>query len=328
MNKPGDQEWIDTVNTTERRIIDLRLIGMRHALALGRFRYVRAAQPLQEQRHDKWLVLQFVLSGQQLIIVDGKETLVRGGEMMRALPGQRYGTGAWREQRGEMAWLILRYQPMPRGPALGMSAEGIRAIYGMLADPAAPTVIPMPADAAGLLESAFGWWEQKDETIGREMIRNRINALVLGAAAMFAGSRPESSDQANELRIRKVLQWMDDHLESDANAEELAEIAGLSPARFHVHFKRVTGSSPKDYWQRLRVERAAQRLLRAPELTVTQVAHEFGFSSSQYFATVFRRYLGTSPQASRVAAVREARDTHGRTNLLAVAKRNREAAKK
>jgi AraC-like DNA-binding protein len=299
MNEPRKQDWIDTVNTPHRRILDLRLIGMRHALALGRFRYVRAAPPLEEQRHDHWLVLQFVLSGQQLLMVDGKGSLVRGGEMIRLLPGQRYGTGSWREQRGEMAWLILRYKPLNRGPALGMSAAGIRSIYAMLADPGAPRVIPMPADAPGLLESVFGWWAQRDEDIGREMIRNRISALVLGAAAMFAGSRPESSDQANELRIRRVLQWMDDHLESDASGEELAGLAGLSHARFHIHFKRVTGSSPRDYWLRLRVERAAQRLLRAPQLTVTQVAHEFGFSSSQYFATVFRRYLGVSPNEHR-----------------------------
>lgn len=299
MNTPREQEWIDTLDTPERRILDLRLIGMRHALALGQFRYVRAAAPLDEQRHDRWLVLQFVLSGQQLIVIDGRETLVRGGEVVRILPGQRYGTGAWREQRGEMAWLILQYKPTPRGPALGMSAEGIRAVYEMLADPSAPKVVTMPQDARGLLKSAFEWWERRDEDIGREMIRNRISALVLGAASVYAGSHPESSDRANELRIRKVLQWMEDHLDADIGGDELAGIAGLSPARFHVHFKKITGSSPKDYWLRLRTEKAANLLRKNPTLSVTEVAHEFGFSSSQYFATVFRRYFGVSPREYR-----------------------------
>src|SRR5690348_5834719 len=55
MSVPQEQEWIDTVNTQNRRILDLRLIGMRHALALGRFRYVRAAPPLEEQCHSRWL---------------------------------------------------------------------------------------------------------------------------------------------------------------------------------------------------------------------------------------------------------------------------------
>jgi AraC-like DNA-binding protein len=116
---------------------------------------------------------------------------------------------------------------------------------------------------------------------------------------------------------------MGHHLESEASNEELAAIARLSPARFHVHFKQVTGSSPRDYWLRLRVERAAQRLQRAPELTVTQVAHELGFSSSQYFATVFRRYLGTSPLTYRSETTLQSL----KQRPLAVAKRNRAAKK-
>ena len=63
-----------------------------------------------------------------------------------------------------------------------------------------------------------------------------------------------------------------------------------------------TGSSPKDYWLRMRVECAARRLRKSPGLTVTDVAYEFGFSSSQYFATVFRRYLGVSPVEYRAQA--------------------------
>jgi len=291
------------------------------ALALGRFRYVRAAPPLEEQCHKHWLVLQFVLSGKQLIVVEGRETLVRGGEMIRILPGERYGTGAWHEQRGEMAWIILRHPTRPRGPALGMSAEGIRAIHGTLANPAGPRVAPMPAEAPRLLESAFGCWERRGGPIGRETIRNRIGTLVLEAAAIFGGSHRESPGDANETRIRKVLQWMEHHLEAAAGNEELAAIAGLSPARFHVHFKRVTGSSPGDYWLGLRVEHAARLLLEAPGLSVTEVAHEFRFSSSQYFATVFRRYYGMSPLCYR-------RGRAGTPKPLATAKGNPGSGKK
>lgn len=150
-----EPKWIDTVNTPERQILDLRLIGMKHALALGKFHYLHASAPLAEQCHERWLVLQFVLSGQQKLVVDGRETVIRGGEMIRILPGQRYGTGPWPEQKGTMAWIILNLQPLPRGPALGMSPESIREIYSLLTDPGASMVGPMPKSAPAMIESAF-----------------------------------------------------------------------------------------------------------------------------------------------------------------------------
>ena len=298
-NMSREQEWIDTINTPERQILDLRMVGMRHALAVGRFRYMRAAPPLVEQHHENWLILQFVLTGQQLVVIDGKERLVRGGEMMRLLPGQRYGTGVWPERRGEMAWLILQYKPMPRGRALGMSSDGIRAIYAMLANPNAPMIGPMPRDTPDLLDSIFEWWNRRDDDLGRETIRNRIGALVLGAADTLSGSHIKSSDRGNELRIQKVLRWMQENPTEVLGSEELAAIAGLSQARFHIHFKRIVGSSPRDHWLRMRVEQAGLRLRNARDIAITDVAHEFGFSSSQYFATVFRRYFGTTPLAYR-----------------------------
>jgi AraC-like DNA-binding protein len=53
--------------------------------------------------------------------------------------------------------------------------------------------------------------------------------------------------------------------------------------------------TPKEYVLRLKIEEAAGILEREPARPVTTIAHELGFSSSQYFATVFRRYLRVSP---------------------------------
>ncbi len=294
-----EQEWVDTDNTKEREILDLRLINMQSALTLGRFRYLRAAAPLKAQCHDHWMVLLFVLSGKQFIIIDDREIVIRGGEMARVLPGQKYSSGSYPEQRGEVAWLILRCNPMPRGPALGMSAAGFKSIITSLADPKKPVVKPMALDARSCIESAFDWWDRRDDDIGREIIRNRISGLVLGSSAIYSGNDPDSLDRANELRILKVLQWMKENLIADQCSDKLAALSGLSKSSFHTHFKRVTGTTPNDYWLRLRIESAAKRLRQTPESTVTHIAHEFGFSSSQYFSIVFRRYLGLSPSAYR-----------------------------
>jgi transcriptional regulator GlxA family with amidase domain len=43
----------------------------------------------------------------------------------------------------------------------------------------------------------------------------------------------------------------------------------------------------------------AQELLRETQKSITDVAMETGFNSSQYFSTVFRRYTGYAPARYR-----------------------------
>ena len=54
-----------------------------------------------------------------------------------------------------------------------------------------------------------------------------------------------------------------------------------------------------DYLARLRVRRA-KALLRNGRLPVTRIAFDLGFSSSQYFATFFKRFAGFTPTAYRL----------------------------
>jgi AraC-like DNA-binding protein len=74
--------------------------------------------------------------------------------------------------------------------------------------------------------------------------------------------------------------------------------SGLSRSEFFRKFKDETGAGPNQYllWQRLE---AAKDLLANKDPSITEVAHRLGFSSSQYFATVFRRHTGLPPNVFR-----------------------------
>jgi AraC-like DNA-binding protein len=71
------------------------------------------------------------------------------------------------------------------------------------------------------------------------------------------------------------------------------------------------GMAPGAWYTRRRIERAQERL-REGGRAITEVAHELGFSSSQHFATVFKRHTGLTPGAWRegrpVAAARRQRE--------------------
>lgn len=53
-----------------------------------------------------------------------------------------------------------------------------------------------------------------------------------------------------------------------------------------------------NYLLRLRIDKA-QELLAGSEMSVTDISHSLGFSSSQHFAGVFKQYTGQTPSAFR-----------------------------
>ena len=81
--------------------------------------------------------------------------------------------------------------------------------------------------------------------------------------------------------------------------ENMAEQCGLGVTSFVHYCKQLYNMTPGIYLNQLRVETAASLLKKSPEINITEAAFSCGFSSSQYFATVFKRYKGCSPKEYR-----------------------------
>jgi transcriptional regulator GlxA family with amidase domain len=74
----------------------------------------------------------------------------------------------------------------------------------------------------------------------------------------------------------------------------MAAVACLSKYHFLRLFKSTYGVTPVEYVSRRRIERA-QDLLRATNLTVTEVCMAVGFSSLGSFSSRFRELVGQTP---------------------------------
>jgi len=98
--------------------------------------------------------------------------------------------------------------------------------------------------------------------------------------------------------VEVVTRLMEQRLADPLQMSDLAEAAQCSRARLFQIFKDVTGMTPNDYLQRLRI-RAAQTALVESDRSITVIALDHGFSSSQYFSTVFRKYTGSTPAEFR-----------------------------
>lgn len=98
-----------------------------------------------------------------------------------------------------------------------------------------------------------------------------------------------------------VIAVMEAHLDVPLASAALAARAELSVRQVERLFDAHVGTSPQDYYRRLRVERA-RAMLETTEMRVLDVALATGFDSASALARVFRRAFGISPAAVRKPA--------------------------
>jgi AraC-like DNA-binding protein len=98
------------------------------------------------------------------------------------------------------------------------------------------------------------------------------------------------------VHLRRARDHIDRHYSEPHDLAGLAAVAGMSKYHFQRLFKATYGLTPAAYLSQRRVERA-QDLLRATNLTVTEVCHAVGFSSLGSFSARFRELVGETPSA-------------------------------
>ncbi|MGV3774439.1 MAG: helix-turn-helix domain-containing protein [Verrucomicrobiales bacterium] len=94
--------------------------------------------------------------------------------------------------------------------------------------------------------------------------------------------------------LRKVLEFINDHLAHEMTLKQLASVAQMSPFYFSRMFKLSTGFSPHEYVTRRRVYKAKD-LFTGKYESITQVATEVGFYDQSHLSRHFRKVIGISP---------------------------------
>lgn len=87
------------------------------------------------------------------------------------------------------------------------------------------------------------------------------------------------------------------------STSQLAAELSLSESYFYRMFRDTTGQSPASYMERMRMDLACRLLVQSPT-SITDIAHDLGYKTSQHFATVFKKYIGVTPKAWRRQEIR------------------------
>jgi AraC-like DNA-binding protein len=88
------------------------------------------------------------------------------------------------------------------------------------------------------------------------------------------------------------------NLSHNWTVEEMAAMVGLGTTTFTEKVKGYSGFSPLNYLITIRISEAI-KLLKRNDLSVTDIALDMGFYSSQHFSTTFKKLTGYTPSDFR-----------------------------
>jgi AraC-like DNA-binding protein len=142
-----------------------------------------------------------------------------------------------------------------------------------------------------LFEEAFS------EDAGRQAAVNRLAEyvilLLLRNAASTGLIEQGMLVALADVRMVKVIGAIHQEPERSWTLESLADLAGMSRARFAIHFKEMVGMTPFEYLAQWRIASAQALLRKGHALKI--VAPEVGYSSTAALSRAFLQQTGETP---------------------------------
>lgn len=128
-------------------------------------------------------------------------------------------------------------------------------------------------------------------------IRLLINYLLILLLDLLVEEEVELDEQLTDSSrsVRLFLSELANNLSEAWTIEDMAKSAGVGLTRFTHHCKQLTNLTPMRYLMMKRIELSKEILIKNEFFTVSEVAFACGFSTSQYFSTVFKKHEKCTP---------------------------------
>jgi AraC family transcriptional regulator len=146
----------------------------------------------------------------------------------------------------------------------------------------------------------IGWMLQAERDAGYPTGRLFSDSLAVALVARLLGLQshaaapPASRRALPAWRLRRVLDYIEAHLDEDLSLAELAVVAGFSVSHFKSLFKQAVGVPVHRHVLERRIERARTLVLEGRR-SMAEIAVAAGFAHQSHMARVMRRALGVSP---------------------------------
>jgi AraC-like DNA-binding protein len=222
------------------------------------------------------------------------------GDVALVLPGTPFGSDNGTLEIGSFTWIHLDMQKLDNcyiipGKWSGLSDSEGATIGKMLSMTSSP-VLSRFSEAGKILKCIH------TELLGHEIgyqtrINHQLDELLIRMIRHMTQQVGQSGRDFPQTFMRLEALLRED-LPHQWTVEEMAALVGLGTTLFTEKVKSYSGFSPINYLINIRISEAI-KLLKRPDISVTDIALDTGFYSSQHFATTFKKLTGYRPSEFR-----------------------------
>lgn len=245
------------------------------------------------------LRIYYIIEGRFEWRINNQPVIFYPGDVAVIMPGVPFGSDKGNLEIGAFTWIHLGIQKPENGQIVlgkwsGLSdSEGAAIGKIFLLNPS--PVLSRFSEAGKILKCI------QSELFGTEVayqarVNHQLDELLIQVTRQLTRQNHSARDFPKTfMHLEEMLRQ---NLAHQWTVEEMAAVVGMGTTLFTEKVKSYSGFSPINYLINIRISEAI-RLLKRPDITVTDIALDTGFYSSQHFSTTFKKLTGYRPSEFR-----------------------------
>lgn len=277
--------WRDPPFDDGSRIIQteekLNIPGLR---MFGKHSVTKAIPALYPHYHENAFEITYLCKGTLTFFTDDQTHHLSGGDIYISFPNEAHSTGAVPISLNEMYWFQL---DIGADNFLFLGKEWKEKIVEDLYQVNSRLINTNTGEMQKLMKEFYRltYNQNEDEKF------HAASALIYFLSRLISYSKKQEKIITND--IQAAVDYILANIYENISLDYLAELSGLSLSRFKQKFCQQLGFTPREYINFQKVE--ASKAILGKGKNVTDTAIELGFSTSNYFSSVFKRFTTLSP---------------------------------
>jgi AraC-like DNA-binding protein/uncharacterized cupin superfamily protein len=223
------------------------------------------------------------------------ELVLMGNRTLKLSPGSFYSispnTNHWLKAGSHMSLHYL---------FIGLD---LRAMNGRYPEWNLPNLLQRPFSLSGVQQFETLFTHVIEEATSRSLhqetgLRFALDRLLLEIVRIRTQRVTDRSTAVIHPAVSRTVHLLQTRFREPWSLHQLAHYAGISRTRLAELFQQMTGSSIHQFQNKLRIQHA-ESLLSWSDLSVSEIAQECGFATSQHFSRIFKQFTGRPPRAGR-----------------------------